>query len=121
MDDLGDPSSYLALADGTAVWSKDGVEVGEVAHVLADVEDDIFDGIVIDGSALPGGHRFVDAPLVGRIYERGVVLELSAAEAEKLPEPSENPPALETGPDDTVPDDLADKLRRAWQRISGQG
>ena len=46
-DDLGRPVSYLALAEGTAVLGSDGEEVGHVAHVLADEEQDIFDGIVI--------------------------------------------------------------------------
>ncbi len=121
MDDLGDPSSYIALAPGTPVFSSDGRELGRVEHVLADVEKDIFDGIVLDTSRLPGGHRFADAPEVDRIYERGVVLAISGAEAEALPEPERHAAALETGPDDTVPDDLGDKLRRAWQRIKGDG
>ena len=33
---------------------------------------DMFDGIVFDTTAGPGGHRFVDAPEVEAIYERGV-------------------------------------------------
>ena len=67
------------------------------------------------------GHRFVDAPQVERIYERGVVLTLDAAGAESLPEPSANPGALEAGPGDMVREDLGDKLRRAWDLISGKG
>ena len=83
MDDLGAPSSYLALAEGVPVYSSDGKELGKVEHVLAVPEDDIFDGFVIDTSVLPGGHRFVDAPEVEEIYERGVVLKLDAAAAEQ--------------------------------------
>jgi hypothetical protein len=41
-------------------------------------------------------------------------------DAEGLTEPSANPAEVEAGPDDTVPDDLGDKLRRAWDRISGK-
>jgi hypothetical protein len=120
MDDLGAPSSYMVLEEGTDVLSSDGRRLGRVEHVLADADVDVFDGIVIDTTSLPGGHRFVDAPQVAEIYERGVVLTIDAAEAEALPEPSENPTVMETGPDDMVPDDLGDKLRRAWAKLSGR-
>ena len=119
MEDLGQPASYLTLEPGVAVYSSDGQKLGEVEHVLADPEVDVFDGFVIDTSVLPGGHRFVDAPEVGAIHERGVVLKLDAAAAEQLPEPSANPGALEARPDDLAPGGLEDKLRRAWDRISG--
>lgn len=121
MEDLGPPASYMTLEPGTAVLSSDGERLGAVEHVLADIEQDIFDGIVLDTTALPGGNRFVDAPEVARIYERGVVLSIDAAAARELPEPSENPATMEAQPEDTVPDDLGDKLRRAWDRISGAG
>ena len=118
--DLGSPSSYLALEPGAEVYSSDETRIGAVEHVLADPEEDIFDGLVIDTQLGPGGHRFVDAPLVDAIHERGVVLSVTAADAESLPEPAENPAAVETGPGDTVREDLGDKLRRAWDLISGR-
>ena len=121
MDDLGQPSSYMSLAEGVAVYSSDGESLGKVEHVLADPEVDVFDGIVIDTSVLPGGHRFVDAPEVEEIYERGVVLEIDAAAAERLPQPSPNPGSLEVGADDMVPPGRHEKLRRAWDLISGKG
>jgi hypothetical protein len=121
MDDLGQPSSYISLEEGVPVYSSDGKPLGKVEHVLADPEVDVFDGIVIDTSVLPGGHRFVDAPEVEEIYERGVVLKIAAADAESLPEPSENPGSLEVGADDMVPPGRHDKLRRAWDLISGKG
>jgi hypothetical protein len=119
MDDLGAPTSYLALTTGIAVLSSDGQEIGSVRHVLAAVEEDVFDGLVLD---TPDGPRFADAELVGDLYERGAVLTIDAAAAERLPEPSENPAELATGPDDTVDDgaDLGGKLRRAWDLISGK-
>jgi uncharacterized protein YrrD len=121
MEDLGAPSSYVALQEGTPVLSRDGNELGRVEHVLADPDADIFDGIVLDTSVLPGGHRFVDAPQVAEIHERGVVLDLDAAEAERLPEPSANPAVMEAGPGDAPEEsDLARKLRSAWDRISGK-
>jgi hypothetical protein len=100
MDDLGAPSSYLALAEGVPVYSSDGRELGKVQHVLAEPGEDIFDGFVIDTSVLPGGHRF------------------DAEAAESLPEPSANPGVLEVDADDMVAEHHA-KLRRAWDRISG--
>lgn len=121
MEDLGQPSSYLVLADGVRVYSSDGKDLGNVEHVLDVPEDDIFDGFVLDTSVLPGGHRFVDAPEVDEIFERGVVLKIDAAAAEALPQPSENPGALEVGADDMVPPEKHDKLRRAWDLISGKG
>ncbi len=121
MDDLGSPSSYLVLSEGIDVYSSDGESLGKVEHVLAVPEDDIFDGFVIDTSVLPGGHRFVDAPEVEEIFERGVVLKIDAAAARELPEPSQNPGALEVGADDMVPSGKHEKLRRAWDLISGKG
>jgi hypothetical protein len=119
--DLGAPASYLTLEEGVEVYSSDGSSVGRVEHVLADPDLDLFDGFVVDTSVRPGGHRFVDASQVDEIYERGVVITLDAAAAEGLPEPSANPGEVEVGPDDMTPDDFHDKLRRAWDRISGKG
>jgi hypothetical protein len=120
VEDLGAPASYLTLEDGLPVFSSDGAALGKVAHALADPDTDLFDGIVLDTSVLSGGHRFVDATQVDEIYERGVVLTLDRDAAERLPRPSENPAEIVVGPDDVVPDDLHDKLRRAWDRISGK-
>jgi hypothetical protein len=119
--DLGEPASYLTLEPGLDVDASDGRRVGKVEHVLADPAADLFEGFVLDTSVLPGGHRFVDATQVDEIYERGVVLKLDSGEAEKLPKPSANPGEISVGPDDMVPDELHDKLRRAWDRISGKG
>jgi PRC-barrel domain len=122
MADLGAPSSYLALKPDTDVYSRDGERLGEVQHVLADTDADVFDGIVIDTSALPGGLRFADASQVAEIYERGVVLSLATREAERLPEPSDNPGSLEVhGAEDVDSSELREKLRRAWQLMSGDG
>ena len=124
MPDLGEPSSYLTLGKGAEVYSSDGEKVGKVEHVLADPDSDIFDGIVLDTSVLPGGHRFVDAPEVEEIFDRGVLLRLDRQQAESLPEPGANPATLEVTPDDvaeTGESELKRKLRRAWDLISGKG
>ena len=122
MDDLGSPSSYRVLAPGTAVFSAEGENVGEVKHVLADYDLDVFDGIVIDTTRLPGGLRFADAGRVDQIYDRGVVLLVSAADAERLPEPSDNPGTIEIhGVEDVDRSEFREKLRRAWELVSGKG
>jgi uncharacterized protein YrrD len=119
VEDLGQPSSYLTLAQGTPVYSSDGENIGAVEHVLAAEDKDIFDGIVIDRSVLPGGHRFVDAPHIEEIYDRGLVLKLDRAEADALPEPSENPATMDADPAEAEESELTRKLRRAWDLISG--
>ena len=115
--DAGAPMSYLTLEPGTPVFASDGSEVGRVEHVLADPDADIFDGLVVDFRG--GAHRFVDAAHVAQIAEGGVTLALDAAAAERLPEPSGNPPEMSADPDDAAEGELTRKLRRAWDLISG--
>ena len=62
-----------------------GSEVGIVEHVLAVADADVFDGVIVDMRAGPGGHRFADAAQVEAIYERGVVLDHRREAAEQLP------------------------------------
>ena len=102
MDDLGERTSYLTVKRGVAVYSSDGERVGRVVRVLREAKVDMFDGIVFDTTAGPGGHRFVDAPEVGEIYERGVILKIDAAEAAELPKPT----AYQSG--------------GLWRRLSGR-
>lgn len=85
MEDLGHPVSYLVAKRGIPVFSSDGQKLGRVVEVSAAPEANMFDGIVFDTTRGPGGHRFVDAPEVGQIYERGVVLKIAAAEVGALP------------------------------------
>jgi hypothetical protein len=119
--DLGAPISFLTLPKGVPVYSSDGEELGKVEHVLSAPNIDIFDGIVLDTSVLPGGHRFVDAPEVAEIYERGVVLTIDAAAARKLPEPGANPGSIDVDPGEFSGDERQSKLSRAWDLISGKG
>lgn len=121
MDDLGQPASYLTLERGVPVYSCDGERLGLVEHVLAAEDADIFDGLILDRSVLPGGHRFVDAEQVEEIFERGVLLKLDAAAAESLPEPSPGPGVLRVDTADAEEGPLQEKLRRAWDLISGRG
>lgn len=121
MEDLGAPTSYLTCPKGVPVFSSDGERLGRVVRVMAAPEANMFDGIVFDTTAGPGGHRFVDAPEVGQIYERGVVLKVDAAAAAKLPSPSANPGSLSVNPADLVGGGGRGSLRRAWDRLSGRG
>jgi hypothetical protein len=117
--DLGPPIAYLALEPGIPVYASDGEKAGKLTHVLADPDDDIFDGIVLDTRPGPGGHRFADVSQIAELHERGIVLALDSEAAKRLPEPAGGPAVVEVGPDDVVPDRLSDKLRRAWRMISG--
>jgi hypothetical protein len=116
----GERSAYTALEPGAEVFSADDRRIGEVAHVLADFDKDIFDGLVIEASWLPGGHVFADATQVAEIRSDGVKLSLDAEACRSLPQPDENPVAIGAGPEDTVDEGLRDKLRRAWDLISGR-
>ncbi|HEX8120996.1 MAG TPA: PRC-barrel domain-containing protein [Solirubrobacteraceae bacterium] len=117
----GEPIAYTVLVEGTRVEDRDGTEIGTVKRVLADTGADIFDGLILD---TPDGDRFVDAPAVGDIYTRLVILDMTAAEARSLPEPTASPAAVDLSADDIASDESAgdkvrDAARRAWDRISG--
>ncbi len=117
--DPGLPISYEVLERGTAVYSSEGEQVGTVAHVLAAEEVDIFEGIVILEHRGRSGHRFVEAEDIADMYERAVMLRLDRAAAERLPEPSANPAVMHDDPAEGGSGALAEKLRRAWDHISG--
>ena len=120
MPDHGEPISYLVLAVGTPCYTSDDQLVGTVKRVLAVPEDDIYDGLILNTDE---GERFIDADHATKLYEHGVVLDVSADQLHQLPSPSANPPALEVQPDDVVKhsfgEELGDHLRKAWDRISG--
>jgi hypothetical protein len=122
VDDLGTPASYMTCEPGLPVYSSDGQELGKVEHVLAEPSLDLFDGIVLDTSVLPGGHRFVDADQVDEFFERGAVLKIDAAAAHQLPEPEKHATAMEVEAEDLVgEEEKHPKLKRAWDLISGKG
>lgn len=120
MDDLGEPRSYLAVNKGVPVYSSDGEKLGRVVRVMSAPNLDMFDGIVFDTTAGPGGHRFVDAPEVGQIYEQGVVLKIDAATAAKLEAPAANPGSIKVNPAD-LGGAKRGGLGRFWDRLSGKG
>ncbi|MCW2989424.1 MAG: hypothetical protein JWM73_18 [Solirubrobacterales bacterium] len=85
--DHGHRISYQALANGTEVFDRDGKRLGVVQRVVADTRTHIFKDVVIDTKLGPGGLKLVDSRDVEDIYERALVLKLSAAEVEALPKP----------------------------------
>jgi uncharacterized protein YrrD len=125
MPDYGQPTSYLALDQGTPVYSSDGDEIGTVDHVLEDDREDIFEGIVVahhsdNHRRLLGhdhSHCYIDADQIDSMYDRGVLLKVSTPECVDLPKPSANPAVIYDNPADTA--ETHRKLRRAWDRISG--
>jgi hypothetical protein len=120
MEDLGEPSSYLAVAKGVPVFASGGEKVGRVVRVMSAPNLDMFDGVVFDTTAGPGGHRFVDAPEVGQIYERGVVLKIDAAAVAELKAPEANPGSITAGVADLAGGGRS-SLGRLWDRLSGKG
>jgi len=120
MENLGERCSYLTIEKGAPVYSSDGEKLGRVVRVMAAPDADMFDGIVFDTTAGPGGHRFVDAPEVGEIFERGVVLKLAAAAAAELQAPAANPGSLKVNPADLA-GGRRGGLGRFWDRLSGKG
>jgi sporulation protein YlmC with PRC-barrel domain len=89
-DDAGLPIAYEALAAGTPVHAQDGGQVGTVKQVLADEEEDVFDGLVIDTDT---GSRFIDADQVAHIAEHRVDIRLTNVEVAEQPEHEEGAPA----------------------------
>lgn len=118
--DYGAPVSCRYVASGVDVISSDGQRVGMLEYVLADDQTSIFDGIVIDVATGPGGHRFVDAPEVSECRERAVLIAVAAADVDGLPEPSPNPAVIHHGGAEDSESELTQKLRRAWDLISGR-
>lgn len=117
--DLGPPIAYLALQKGTPVYSSDGARLGRVTNIIADLQEDVFDGIVIEEHPGRSGHRFVDADQIHEMHTDGVVLKLNRERAAELPEPSPNPPVVIADPTEPGHRSLSEKLKRAWDDISG--
>jgi uncharacterized protein YrrD len=119
-EDLGAVVSYLAVAEGTRVYDRDGERIGVVEHVLAEDDADIFEGLIIHTLPLPGRHLFADVEQVAELHERGVLLSVARAD---LHEPGEETRTRTraAGGDESLESRLQARLRRAWDRIAGRG
>jgi uncharacterized protein YrrD len=103
-EDLGAPVAYLVLSDGTPVYDRSGDKAGDVEHVLADEQADVFHGLIVKTAQ---GHRFAAGSQVDGLFEHGVIIAVPAAQ---LPEPSADPAAQ------AVEDaGLTTNLKRAWE------
>jgi uncharacterized protein YrrD len=115
MQDLGPPVAYSALTDGTPVYDRNGERVGVVEHVLADLDLDIFHGLIVHTKPLQGRHLYADADQIAELRERGVVLAVDEGELHEPSAPSTRTP--EKSREETP---LEARVRRAWDWISGR-
>jgi hypothetical protein len=91
---MSDPVSWLQIEQGWSVVSSDGVDLGTVAQVEGDKNDDIFDGLAVEvGQAAP--IRYVPAEKVGPIYPGRVTLTVGSGDVGSL-EPFEAAPPQTT-------------------------
>jgi uncharacterized protein YrrD len=117
VDDLGPPIAYTVLEEGTPVYDRDGERVGVVDHVLADMQLDIFEGVVVHTLSLPGRHLFADVEQIAELRERGILLSVAG---EELHGPPDESAARRKDREGSVENPLEARLRRAWDRISGR-
>ncbi len=84
----GDPVSWLQIEQGWNVVTSDGVDVGTVAQIEGDKQDDIFNGLAVEsGSQI----RYVPGESVGQIFPGQVTLKMGSGDLGKL-EPFQAPP-----------------------------
>jgi hypothetical protein len=87
--DDGHAVHYSAVERGTPVYGSDEQPVGKVVEVLDNYREHIMDGVIFETP--DGVRRFVDAPEVARTAEKGVTLNIPAAEAAQLAPPDTGP------------------------------
>lgn len=108
MIDLGAPVSHSALQKGTPVFSRQHEQVGTLHVVVADPGADSFDALVIEKSY---GLRVALAEQVESIHASAIVLALDTPTCGRLPAPEADP--------DVAQETARNRLRRAWEVISG--
>ena len=85
MDEIGHAVHYTAVPAGATLYGSDGERAGTVEVMLDNYREHIFDGVIFKG--LDGRTLFADAPEVEHTAERGVVLRITAEEAQRLGPP----------------------------------
>lgn len=115
-EDLGKPSSYLALEEGAPVYDVAGDRIGVVEGIVGDLQADIFDGVIVHTRPLPGSHLFADIKQIEGLYEGGVLLAVTRDELH-VP-PSEEARRRRERSRDESP--LEARLRRAWDWLMGE-
>jgi uncharacterized protein YrrD len=76
------PIAWTVLAKGMSIYASDGEELGKVADVVADLQRDIFSGLLLREGLLDSP-RFVPADLIGEITTEGVTLSIRSADAKQ--------------------------------------
>ena len=84
----GDPVSWLQIEQGWSVVTSDGVDVGTVAQIECDKQDDIFDGLAVESGKQI---RYVPGEQVGQIFPGRVTLKIRSDDLATL-EPFQAPP-----------------------------
>jgi uncharacterized protein YrrD len=115
VDDLGPPIAYTVLEEGTPVFDVDGNQIGVVEHVVADMQLDIFEGVIAHTRPLPGRHLFADVEQIAELHERGVLLSVPREELHESPDKAERHDR------DRPESPLEARLRRAWDRLTQRG
>jgi hypothetical protein len=115
--DLGPPIAYVVLAEGTPVYARDGGHIGVVDDILADLAADVFDGILIHTSPLPGEHLVARADQIEELRQRGVLLRVDRTALE----PARDARRAATSGDGPSPEPPVHRwLRRSWDRLTGR-
>ena len=115
VDDLGPPIAYTVLAEGTPVFDRDGERIGVVEHVVADMQLDIFEGVIVHTPLLSGHHLFADVDQIAELHERGVLLSVHR---DDLHEPPDEAKRKRHDRDNRPESPLQARLRRAWDRLT---
>ena len=84
----GDPVSWLQIEQGWSVVTSDGVDIGTVAQIEGDKQEDIFDGLAVESGKQI---RYVPGEQVGQIFPGRVTLKIRSSDLGAL-EPFEAPP-----------------------------
>ena len=118
VDDLGPPIAYTVLQEGTPVYDRNGERIGVVDQVMADMQLDIFEGVIVHTRPLPGRHLFADVEQIAELRERGVLLTVGRDESARAARRRHRRKWRDT--DDRVEAPLEARLRRAWDGSTGR-
>jgi hypothetical protein len=77
-DPAADPVSWFLIEPGWKVVDSGGAEIGTVTEVRGAEDEDIFDGLIVDG-------KYVPSEVVGPITEGRIELTLSTEQVDALP------------------------------------
>jgi hypothetical protein len=85
-----------------------------VEHVLADLDLDLFHGLIIHTKPFPGRHLYADADQIAELHEGGVALAVEKGDLQEPSVASARPPT-----ENRQETPLEARVRRAWDWISG--